>query len=784
MMRQETATAPATVPLLERALSARVTVTPELLAWLAVLAAGAGLRFWDLGSRALHHDETLHAFFSYLLYHDGTYEHLPMMHGPLKFFLTALTYLLLGASDFTARVPTAVAGSLLVLLPYALRGRLGSTGALAAGALIALSPVLVYFSRFNRDDMLIAFLTLALVVCMWRYVDGGSAIYLTLAALALGLGFATMETTYIHLAIFLLFLELWLAQHFWDQVVERRQLNGLGSAVVLAFFVAFAWAVAALWPFTRRLRERWGLASWHRAADLMVVLGTLSAPQFAPAVQMPLSALGLDDARLSQVVWERFLWFRGVALEYVIATVTVAALLVATVAVGLAWDRRRWLLAAAAFYLPYVLLYTTFFTNSDGFGSGIWGSLDYWIAQHSFRRGNQPDYYYLVVLPAYEYLPLLVGGLALLYYCLRGGATSWLLTAIAAFSLLAFFGAKGYDPSLGHDRLAFLVPIAGLALYTTVQGDQFERFLCFWLGGALFAYSLMGEKMPWLTTHLALPLCLLAGYALGRLLPRAWRDGARGRLLWGAGTMALGAGLAVYAPWGLEAKGILMAATAAVALLPLFASRAYAAAALATVAPLVLFGIKTGVTASFQYGDVPREMLVYTQTSPAVPDVAARIAQLAEQSGQGRDLPLVVDTAYAWPWQWYLREYRNLRYVTPGQGFQAPPQGAVVILAYESASAMQAYQDSYQPPYHYPLRWWFPEVYRDIARPKLGDAIADFLRSLGRPQTWENWGRYLRDRVPPAPVNRQEDVWARCPWCGSVDEVVFFPRTVPPPGPR
>jgi len=777
-MRQETAPAPIARPALERALARRLTVTPEAMAWTALLAVALGLRLWDLGSRTLHHDETLHAFFSYLLYRDGSYEHLPMMHGPLKFFLTALSYLLFGASDFTARVPTALAGAGLVLLPLALRQRLGRTGALAAGVLIALSPTLVYFSRFNRDDMLIAFLTLALVACLWRYLDGGGPLYLALTALVLGLGFATMETTYIHLAIFLLFLELWLAQHFWAQVVGRRGLNGLGSALALAFLVALAWAVCALWPFTRRLRERWGLTAWHRAADLMLVLGTLSAPQFAPAIQMPLAALGLDEEQLSRLVWQRFLWFRGVALEYVIATATVTALMGASALVGLAWDRRRWLLAAAAFYLPYVLLYTTFFTNSDGFASGIWGSLDYWIAQHSFRRGDQPDYYYLVVLPAYEYLPLLVGGLALLYYCLRGGVASWLLTAIAAFSLLAFFGAKGYDPALGHDRLAFLVPIAGLALYTTVQGDKFQRFLCFWLAGALFAYSLMGEKMPWLTTHLALPLCLLAAYALGRLLERAWRGHVRGWLLWGAAAMTIGAGLAVYGPWGAETKGAIMAAAGAAGLLPLAAARSPAALALALLAPLLMFGVKTGITASFQNGDVPRELLVYTQTSPAVPDVAERIQRLAEESGVGRDLPLAVDTTYAWPWQWYLRDYRQLRFVTPGPGFQ-PPSGSVVVLAYESAAYMQPYLDAYEPPYRYPLRWWFPEVYRDIARPTLGEGIRDFLRSLGSPHTWENWGRYLRDRVPPAPVHRTEDVWARCPWCGSVDEVVFFPAGVP-----
>lgn len=42
-------------------------ITLESLLYLVILALALLSRFWDLGSRALHHDESLHAYFSWLL---------------------------------------------------------------------------------------------------------------------------------------------------------------------------------------------------------------------------------------------------------------------------------------------------------------------------------------------------------------------------------------------------------------------------------------------------------------------------------------------------------------------------------------------------------------------------------------------------------------------------------------------------------------------------------------------------------------------------------------------
>ena len=79
----------------------------ELLNWnwektlyLLLIVAAFVTRFYDLGARVMSHDESLHTEYSWYLYQGRGYIHSPMMHGPLKFEVTAFTYWLLGDNDF------------------------------------------------------------------------------------------------------------------------------------------------------------------------------------------------------------------------------------------------------------------------------------------------------------------------------------------------------------------------------------------------------------------------------------------------------------------------------------------------------------------------------------------------------------------------------------------------------------------------------------------------------------------------------------------------------------
>ena len=71
------------------------------------------LRIIDLDVRAIHHDESLHALYSWVLMKEMIYIHDPMTHGPFQFHIIALFYRLFGDSDFVTRLPSAVFGSLI-----------------------------------------------------------------------------------------------------------------------------------------------------------------------------------------------------------------------------------------------------------------------------------------------------------------------------------------------------------------------------------------------------------------------------------------------------------------------------------------------------------------------------------------------------------------------------------------------------------------------------------------------------------------------------------------------
>jgi uncharacterized protein (TIGR03663 family) len=155
------------------------------------------LRFYDLGDRPFHHDESQDAYFSWVFFTQGDYEYNPLLHGPLRFYLTAAMYGLFGDSDSTARLAPALMGTLMVPLPYLLRAQLGRIAAFATALLLAFGPTYLYFSRFAREDIYIASITLALLVVVFRFLDRPRRRHPALIGVLLALSFATKESTFI-----------------------------------------------------------------------------------------------------------------------------------------------------------------------------------------------------------------------------------------------------------------------------------------------------------------------------------------------------------------------------------------------------------------------------------------------------------------------------------------------------------------------------------------------------------------------------------------------------------
>ncbi len=124
----------------DRALLTLLRWDAEKVAWAVLLIVTVLSRLIGLGDRAMSHDESLHTVYSWQLYDGQGYKHDPMMHGPLKFHLTALAYFLFGVNDWSSRVEVALFGIVMVWLAWLLRPWLGKVGAFLAGLMFAISP--------------------------------------------------------------------------------------------------------------------------------------------------------------------------------------------------------------------------------------------------------------------------------------------------------------------------------------------------------------------------------------------------------------------------------------------------------------------------------------------------------------------------------------------------------------------------------------------------------------------------------------------------------------------
>ncbi|RRR69717.1 MAG: TIGR03663 family protein, partial [Candidatus Viridilinea halotolerans] len=438
----------------QESLATSWSLTVEQLAYAALAVLSLLLHLWALGDRALHHDETLHASYSWFLFVGRGYIHDPLLHGPLLYYLGALGYFLFGDSDFTARLMPALAGTLLPLLPYLLRRELGRPAALIAACYLLLSPVALYVGRFFRHDMYAVLCELLVFVAIVRYVQSRRAVWLGLGSAAFAFMFVNLETSY----LFLLIMAAPLAVAIFWQIYKPGLIFvlalGLLGAALLFVLPAKAQVDGAnhaiIDPATGAMQiERPGFLGWpplptddngyalrvrNRAdndggrsfvQNLGLYLGEVWQFFGHPAIVVAMGLTLGTATTLAHLIWRRPAANGLTPWQAAWERQAPAALALASLAQG-----RRWLVALAIFLAIYLLFFTAFLTNLIGAVSGVTGSFLYWLAQHNVERGGQPSHYYPFLLFVYEPLLLIFGavGLGLVGYdlvrLLRPAATA------------------------------------------------------------------------------------------------------------------------------------------------------------------------------------------------------------------------------------------------------------------------------------------------------------------------------------------------------------------------
>ena len=293
----------------------------------------------------MSHDESLHVYYSWLFSVGQGYQHTPTTHGPLQFHILALIYFLFGDNDFTARLPYALASIFTVAVIFNWRRYLGRAGMLVASAGLLISPYMLYYGRYARNEAYVVLLGVLTLYAILRYLETGKKRYLFLLTIVTALHFTAKETAFIYTAQALLFLAFLLTLRISKSLWKKEKFKkGFIAAIFMAAFFVVVLVGFSIFTKTQAganlsqtpanfpiiatliilsvlslltsvilllLGYGWKDLCRARAFDMLVLLATFVLPQLSP---LPVKALGWDplDYAFTWPGWNwSALWSQG-----------------------------------------------------------------------------------------------------------------------------------------------------------------------------------------------------------------------------------------------------------------------------------------------------------------------------------------------------------------------------------------------------------------------------------------------------------------------------------------
>ncbi len=659
---------------LDKPVLSTFTLNWETALYILLFIVAVATHFYDLGARVMSHDESLHTLYSWNLYAGKGYRHDPLMHGPFLFHITALMYFLFGDNDFTARIATAAFGVALVILPYWFRPWLGRIGALATAVMILISPGLLYYSRYIRHDIFISVWTALMVLAFFQYMRTRANRWLFIGAAAVAFMLSTKEVSFIHGFIGASFIG-W--AFMWENLSATARRTATIAILIIILILVGAMFVLSSQAILPAAGEENGFDTGDAVGLLFMITALIIS---AVMIQM-----GIDTQNRPVTAAINSLRTR---IPILIQAVVLAAII-------------------------FTLLYTTFFSNIAGLGTGTYGAISYWLSQQEVQRGSQPWYYYLFLVPMYEFLPVLIGLIGGLVYMIRA-------------KLPAHTPPEPAEPDPEHRSI------------WPSDGGTFVMFIIYWTLLAIVIYSWAGEKMPWLTVHITLPFIFLAGHVVQTVLGKfngAYARQNGGLLLGGALLLAIPAlaALLIVDPFrGQSIQAIQETLQFILSLAVLvglgwvvwyYGRKMGLVTALRTafITLLVLLALLTIRFAwMFNYinYDYVNEMMVYAHAAPDVKLVLNQIDDISRRTVGDKQIKVAYDNDSTWPLEWYMREYPNRAYYGENptrEALDAP----IVIVGSANESKVKPFLGDKYTAYRYRLVWWPIEDYKDQTPEKL-----------------------------------------------------------------
>lgn len=782
-------------------------LTIEKLLIILILVLTIFTRFYDLGARTMSHDEINHVVPAYTF---GNYVYDPVTHGPFQFHALAFSYFMFGDSDFSARVPAALFGLAIVTFAlFAWRRYLGRVGALIAGTLFLISPYILFYSRYTRNEVFIVFWGLVMLWLMLRYLEDGKHKWLYWLVFITAMHYADKATSFIFSAEALIFLALLfigdvLRKEWRDE--KAKLLFRVAVVITLALIVltmgfymlsktstaevaaeaapnfpllisAGLTGIAVVFALVTLFKGYgWKKLSHLRSFDLIWLQLILILPLLTA---IPLRVLGFDPTDYSQAGMIR-------------SGVVFVSLTLLSVILGMLWNRKVFLRSVAIFWGIFIVFYTTLFSHGEGFFKGIVGALGYWMDQQAVERGTQPLYYYAFVqIPFYEFLPafgvviaFLIGLRKRLFFgsttdnfmplpveelsdevledsepteFLDEVAETELLEETAALDLLDQELAEKSEPQPWYQRIFPLVEEVG------EQATELPTLLLliFWSVMSLLAFTVAGERMPWLTTHITMPMILTSAWAFGYLVEKTDWEEVRQRKGWlvvllaGVFVVTFGSligslmgnnppfqGKELYQLQGtsdflLALVGSIGTGLGLFYLLKDWNGRTFARLFLLVFAALLAVQTaRTAWRAAFIDYDNARELLVYAHSTEDMKNTVEQIETISKRLYGDKSIKIAYDNDVRYPYWWYMRDYPNKNDFGAEVTKSLQDYPIIVVGTANFARIEPVVRDDYYQ-YEYKRMWWPNEnLYRDLS---LTRVVEDLKSPAKRSALWDWW---------------------------------------------
>ena len=259
------------------------------------------------------------------------------------------------------------------------------------------------------------------------------------------------------------------------------------------------------------------------------------------------------------------------------------------------------------------------------------------------------------------------------------------------------------------------------------------------------AYSIAGEKMPWIVTSITLPMCIAGGWWLGTVVERVdWRAfWHRGD--WWIAVLIVPLLAALRALWsskpfqdrtiaGLSDTGQWLAAIL-VALVVIYLivrqvqksgwRQSRRVIGLTLTALLGVWLLRTTYVMNFINQNNVTEYLFYAHGGPDPLTDMRDIETLSRRTVGDKQLKIAYDDDASWPFNWYLRDWPNAVYFGANPTRESFTDAPVALIGSKNLEKARPYlqRDYYE--FDHRLIWWPDEGYKNTSLEKIKQGLAD-----------------------------------------------------------